>query len=54
MLYPTRKSAKANRHHGERIVPVYSETDRCKLGCFCIRVPKRLVGYALILHEGPA
>lgn len=49
MIYPTRKSAKNNRHHGERIVQVQSEWKRCELGCFCVRVPKRIIGYSLVL-----
>lgn len=50
MIYSTRKSAKSNRHHGERVVPVYSTLKRCDLGCFCVRVSRYLAGYSLVLR----
>ncbi len=45
MLYKTRKSARFQALTHEKTVPVWSEWERCGLGCFCIRVPMRKVGY---------
>jgi len=45
-IYKTRKAAKFHALKCEEVVAVDSVWKRCDIGCFCIEVPKRRIGYA--------
>jgi len=48
MIYPTRRAALRNAHHGERAEPVISRWKRCELGCACIPCEPKRIGWVLI------
>ena len=49
IIYERKKDAALQRRRWEKTVEAWSEWERCEIGCLCIRVPKRRIGWRNVL-----